>query len=46
MKPRHLLTAALGAFLLSCQSPAAVLAQEVGLGHAAASQLPAIAGRS
>lgn len=28
MKLRHLMTAALGALLLSCQEPAAVLAQE------------------
>lgn len=28
MKPRHLLTAALGALVLSCQGPAAVLARE------------------
>ena len=28
MKPRHLMTAALGALLLSCQGPAAVLDQE------------------
>jgi hypothetical protein len=28
MKSKHLITAALGALLLSCQGPAAVLAQE------------------
>ncbi|MGZ9099058.1 MAG: S41 family peptidase [Brevundimonas sp.] len=31
MKPRHLMTAALGALMLSCQGPAAVLAQETAL---------------
>ena len=30
MKPRHLMTAALGGLVLSCQGPAAVLAQEAG----------------
>jgi hypothetical protein len=32
MKLRHLATAALGALLLSCQGPAAVLAQEAADG--------------
>lgn len=36
MKPRHLMTAALGALVLSCQGPAAVLAQEAAAGGAAA----------
>ena len=36
MKPRHLMTAALGAMLLSCQGPAAVLAQEAAANAPAA----------
>lgn len=36
MKPRHLMTAALGALLLSCQGPAAVLAQEAAANAPAA----------
>ena len=36
MKPRHLITAALGALVLSCQGPAAVLAQEATPNAAAA----------
>ena len=36
MKTKHLITAALGAVLLSCQGPAAVLAQEAAGGAAAA----------
>lgn len=34
MKLRHLVTAALGALLLSCQGPAAVLAQTPAAGDA------------
>ena len=36
MKPRHLMTAALGALALSCQGPAAVLAQEAAANAGAA----------
>lgn len=36
MKLRHLMTAALGALVLSCQGPAAVLAREAAAGGAAA----------
>lgn len=36
MKLRHVMTAALGALVLSCQGPAAVLAQEAAAGGAAA----------
>ena len=36
MKPKHPITAALGALVLSCQGPAAVLAQEAAVGGAAA----------
>ena len=36
MKIRHLMTAALGALMLSCQGPAAVMAQETAAGAAEA----------
>ncbi|HEY0599989.1 S41 family peptidase [Brevundimonas sp.] len=42
MKIRHLMTAALGAVLLSCQGPAAVLAQEAAAGGVAANPHAAI----
>ena len=42
MKLRHMMTAALGALVLSCQGPAAVLAQEAAAGGAAASPHAAI----
>ena len=44
MKPRHLMSAALAAVLLSCQGPAAVLAQEASPGSVAASPEVAITG--
>lgn len=42
MKLRHMMTAALGALVLSCQGPAAVLAQEAAAGGAAGSPHAAI----
>ena len=42
MKLRHLMTAALGALMLSCQGPAAVLAQEAAAGPAGAGPHAAI----
>jgi len=45
MKLRHAMTAALGALVLSCQGPAAVLAQDAATGaKAAANPDPAITG--
>ena len=47
MKLRHAMTAALGALVLSCQGPAAVLAQDAATGaKAAANPDPAITGPS